>query len=71
MLVEVLASGIGIGEWRFDLTGTYDSATAAVQGQVAGSSQGGIGGRSNSASAAHRSCIAAPWCIESTLPRLT
>ena len=44
MLVEMVASGIPVGEWRFDLTGTYDPATGTISGDLSGSAFGGFAG---------------------------
>lgn len=48
LFVELIASGFGIGDWRLELVGTYDSATGAVEGTVDSASQGAIGGASTS-----------------------
>ena len=42
MLVELYGSGILVGTWNLDLTGTYDPDTSAVRGQVDGVAEGGI-----------------------------
>src|SRR5690606_14682716 len=42
MLVEMYGSGILVGTWRFDLSGTYDPGSSAVEGQLDGVAEGGI-----------------------------
>lgn len=42
MTVTMIASGLTVGSWQLDLTGTYDPDSGAVEGEVVGASEGGI-----------------------------
>lgn len=42
MLVELYGSGRLVGTWKFDLTGSYDPDSGAVEGRVDGVAEGGI-----------------------------